>query len=625
MLGLLAAALALVFAWPGLLYGWTFPPGPDATVYLWWTRLGVAEGIARVGARPGAPALIAVVAGTLRSGPISTIAGLQQAAGVSVGLAAVALVHRRTHGHRLGWMFAGLMGGIFAVHLAAGYVSNIVFAVTFLAAAAALARRTLRGTIAAAVLLGGGGLSHPQFFVAGAAILVTAAAVSWMLEPAHGWRSDAGRVLGALAGGGAIVATGLLAALSGPPALAVDTSKDAFLRRAGLEGLLVENYRVRFRESLRRFAPWASLPLAAIGTLQVHSFTRRFLIAWAAFTVIGVTTGSVSGWFPPERVLAFGFALPILAALALTWIWERTGARRWRAVTATALLLLLLAVPAVNTQRHQSPFISAEDLSAVTLAGRIAATLPADTPLVFAVDDVDGTATFLATNIANAARAAVPPERIDDVYVFVGTLDDLAARRPTVRGAVEYDTLSRITLAGLPPGELAIFVAAEWHENPSASKGVRLHTWSVTGDATPAGTTLLSSVPNPRPLPVGEDELGPSSPGANAIAAVAVLLLLWLVGSGWSWWTFEDRVAAAAAAPAFGVAAITIAGLALERLGAGLVGWRGPALASGLALACGQFLRVMQRKPLDHAPPEIDDAPDHEPEQGGRHDPVPDR
>jgi hypothetical protein len=561
----------------------------------------------------------------LRSGPITTIAGLQQAAGVSAGLACVALVHRRTRGHRLGWMLAGLMGGLFAVHLAAGYVSNLVFAVTFLAAAAALARRTLRGTVAAAVLLGGGGLSHPQFFVAGAAILVTAAGVSWLLEPEHGLRSDAGRVMGALAGGGLVVGTGMLAALAGPPALTVDTSKDAFLRRAGLGGLLVENYEVRFREGMRRFAPWATLPLAAIGTLQVHSFTRRFLVAWGAFTLVGVGVGSVSGWFPPERVLAFGFALPILAAMALTWIWERTDVHGWRSVTLTAVLVLLLVVPIVNTQRHQSPFISVEDLSAVTLAGRIAATLPTDTPLVFVVDDVDGTATFLAINIANAARAAVPSERIDDVYVFVGTLEDLAARRPTERGALEYDTLSRVTLSDLPPGELTTFVAPEWHEHLSASGSAGLQTWTGTGDVPLSGATVLSSVSGPRPLPAVDDELTPSSPGAIAITALAALMLLWVVGAGWSWWTFSDRIAAIAAAPAFGVATLTIAGLAVERLGVALGGWQGPALASGLALVSGQVLRVVQRKPLDHAASEVDDAPDGEPEQGGGHDPMPDR
>ena len=105
------------------------------------------------------------------------------------------------------------MAGIFAVHLAAGYVSNLAFSATFIAAAAALARRNARGVIAASLLLGGGGLSHLQFFLVGAVILVAAAAVAWILEPEHGWRSDAGRVLTALAGGGLVVGAGLLSAL----------------------------------------------------------------------------------------------------------------------------------------------------------------------------------------------------------------------------------------------------------------------------------------------------------------------------------------------------------------------------------------------------------------------------
>ena len=616
--------LAVVFAWPGLLYAWNFAPGPDATVYLWWTRLGVAEGISRVGGRPGVPAFIAVIAGTLRSGLIPAVAGLQQALGVSIGLGAVALVHRRTHGHRLGWCLAGLMGGIFAVHLAAGYVSNLVFAVTFLVAAAALARRTRRGVIAAAFLLGGGGLSHPQFFLAGAAILVAAAAVSWMLEPEHGWRSDAGRVLAALGGGGLVIGAGLLSMLAGPASLSVDTSKDSFLRRVGLDDLLVENYVQRFREGLRRFAPWATLPLAAIGTLQVHSFTRRFLVAWAAFTVIGVPLGFATGWFPPERILTFGFALPILAASALTWLWEQTDPPRWLSVGVTATLLLLLIVPAIDTQRHQTPFISAEDLSAATLAGRIADTLAPDTPLVFVVDDTDQAVTFLATNTANIARAAVPGDRADDVFLFVGTLDDLLAGRQTERGEQEYDALSRITLADLPEGEPAIFLAREWNTQPSSLNDDRLTTWVDAED--PQGRTrVLSTVTNPRPLSAGDDELRPTSPIAVALTALAVLALLWLVGSGWAWWTFDDRVTAAAAAPAFGIAAITIAGLVVERLGMRLDGVSGPAFASALALSGGHLVRVMQRKPFEKAASKVDEAPEHEHEQGGGHDPVPDR
>ena len=77
----------------------------------------------------------------------------------------------------------------------------------------------------------------------------------------------------------------------------------------------------------------------------MHGFTRRFLIAWAAFTLVGVPVGIATGWFPPERVMTFGFALPILAALGITWVWERTEPRRWLTVASTVVLLALFACP----------------------------------------------------------------------------------------------------------------------------------------------------------------------------------------------------------------------------------------------------------------------------------------
>ena len=598
----LTAALVVVFAWPGLFRGWQFGPGPDETVYLWWTRLGAAEGISLVGARPGVPALIGAVSGTLGLPLVSALAGLQQALGVSIGLGAVALVRGRAHGGRPGWALVGLMAGVFAVHLAGGYVANLAFTTAFLAAAAALARRTRRGVIAAALLLGGGGLSHPQFFLAGAAILLTAAAVAWMLEPEHGWRSDAGRVLMALTGGGVVVGAGLLSTFVGPTRLSVDTSKDGFLRRAGLDDALRRNYLFRFRESVRRFAPWLTLPLAAMGVLQVHGFTRRFLISWAAFTVVGVPVGIVTGWFPPERVMTFGFALPILAAQGVTWCWERTEPRRWLTVSTTVVLVVLFAVPAIDVQRSQQPFVSPEDLAAATLAGRIAETLPPGTPLVFVVDDPDRFVTFNATNVANIARAAVPADRADDVYVFVGTLDDLASGRPTVRGEPEYDALSRITLADLPAGERAIFVAPQWNLSPSALVDDRLVRWTDADD--PEGSPdVRSSVPGPRPLPAAEDELSPSSPIAIAFAALAALALLTVIGAGWSRWAFDDRIAAMATAPAFGAATLTIAALTVERAGVPLDGWWGPTLASALAGLAGYALRLVQGKaPEDPTP-----------------------
>ena len=167
-------------------------------------------------------------------------------------------------------------------------------------------------------------------------------------------------------------------------------------------------------------------------------------------------------------MLTFGFALPILAAAGITWVWERTEPRRWLTVGTTIVLVGLMAWPTVVAQNEQTPFMSPEDIRAGTEAGRIAATLPPGTPLVFAVDDLDTSASFLATHVANIARATVPPDRAQDVYVFVGTIEDYVAGRPTVKGSPEYDELSRRSLAELPEGPRALFVVPEYDRVPAA-------------------------------------------------------------------------------------------------------------------------------------------------------------
>ncbi len=174
--------LVAVFLWPTLAFGWRFGVGPDGPVYLWWARIAASEGISSVGARPGTPGLIPAVAGALHLPLIPAVAGLQYAMGAAVGLATVALVRGRTRGGTPRMAVGRVVRRHVRVHLAAGYLANIAFVLTFVAGAAMLARQDRRGTVAAAVLLGGGGLSHPQFFLVGAAVLLAAAGLAWIAE-----------------------------------------------------------------------------------------------------------------------------------------------------------------------------------------------------------------------------------------------------------------------------------------------------------------------------------------------------------------------------------------------------------------------------------------------------------
>ncbi len=297
-------------------------------------------------------------------------------------------------------------------------------------------------------------------------------------------------------------------------------------------------------------------------------------------------------------MLTFGFALPILAAAGITWVWERTEPRRWLTIGATIALVGLMAWPTAVAQNEQTPFMSPEDIRAGTEAGRIAATLPPGTPLVFAVDDLDTSASFLATHVANIARATVPADRAQDVYVFVGTIEDYVAGRPTVKGSPEYDELSRRSLDELPDGQRVLFVVPEYDRDPAAFSDPHLARWTEH---------VWSDLPDPRVMAPLPGELVDSNPLAIAGSMVLVLALLWLVGMGWASWATGDRVAAAASAPAFGVATLTITALALERLGVPLTGSWGPTLASLVAGLGGYGIGFLKREVPADPPAEVDE------------------
>lgn len=560
--------------------------GPDVPVYLWWARVGAAAGVSVVGERPGIPVLIASLAGTLHLSLVATVAGLQYALAALVGVAAVALVRCTATAGRWAWLLAGLLAGLFAVHLGGGYVSNLAFTVPFLAAGAALALRSRRGAAAAVLLLGGGGLAHPLFFVLGSCVLILVAVWAWVLRRERGWDSDVGRVGVAVGGGAGLVGAGLLSMLVGPARLAVDTSKDAFLRRVGLEGTLHDTYLRRFGQKVRTYAPWVLLPLALLGTPRANGFVRRFLNAWAVVTMAALPVGIVSGWFPPDRIVTFAFALPVLAALGVVWVWDLIARRtRWLAWIVAAGLVGLMAWSAVGFWREQQTFISPDGLASATTAGRIAATLPPGTPLVFIVNQSDTTAVFQATNAANLIRAAVPPDRAADVHIYVGDTPRYFADRSTVRHNPTYDALSRTTLDEIPPGRRAVFVIREFDSDPAARDDPHLIRWD---DA------VSSTVPGPRSLPPSAGELQPSSPRGIAASCVAILAALWAIGFGWARWSFDDIGTSFAAAPGFGLAALILAALVLERVGVPITGWVGPTVASVVAGGLGYLLLVFK-------------------------------
>ena len=594
-LGGLCAALLVMMLWPYAVDGFRFGVGPDVPVYLWWTRVGATEGLSMVGGRPGAPALAAALAGTLGLNAATVTAGLSSALGVAVGAAAAALVRAAGARSEKAWLLAGLLAGVFSVHLVAGYLANLVLAACFLAAAACLAGGR-RSWWAAALLLAGGGLAHPPFLVQASVVLLGAAALAWRA----GARDEARDIALAVTAGGLVAGAGVLATIAGQGPIVAETSKDGYLRRAGLDRELIEAYRERFRLRAARYVQWISVPLAVAGTTTTDGFLQRFLTSWLVVMAIGIPVGYVTGWLPPDRLVTFGFAVPIGAALGLVWLHRKLSARKWLARALVLGLAGWMIVGALLAWGRQKPFISPHEAQLARAATLMSVTRPfeRDDPVVFIVDDVDTTATFLGARAANILRAAASPDRAQHMYVFIGTVSDYFAGRPTVRGDPQFDAISKLTLADIPrASEPLVFVLAPFYRGEDPGTDPRLF------EIEPG---LWASRPLPE-ISVGSGgeplEFGPSSPLGISLATIAIVVVLTVLGLGFALASFADTVTAIATAPAFGAAALTLTAVALDRLGLRL-GRVPVALAASVLAGLGGFalLLVMKRKRNRQAP-----------------------
>jgi hypothetical protein len=587
-LAALGAGLLLLMAWPYLVDGHRFGVGPDVPVYLWWTRVGASEGLSLVGSRPGAPALAAALAGTLSLNAAAVTAALPAALGIAAGTAAAGLVRAAGGTFGRAWWLAGLLAGVFSVHLVAGYLANLVFAVTFLAAAACLAGME-RSWIGAAVLLAGGGLAHPPFLIHAIGVLAGTAALAWR----DGARDEARDVVLAAAVGGLVAGAGVVATLAGPGPLPVETSKDGYLRRAGLDGSLSQAYRDRFRLRAARYVPWLAVPLAIVGAVRTAGFLRRFLIVWFVVIAVGIPTGWLTGWFPPDRLVTFGFALPIAAAIGLVWLHGRLAGLGWVALVVVVLAAGWMVGGGLVAWLRQAPFVSLEQAEVARAAMlRAGSHLSSeDRPIVVVVDDGDMTATFLGARASNIVRAAVEPDRAQDVSVFVGRASDFVEGAPTVRGDPQFDAISGLTFreANRRPDPLVIVLEPFYRGSDLTSAGlieVERGVWAsdelpevVLGDG-----------------PVDALEFGPSSSAAIALATVGILLLLGVLGLGYARAVFDDAVTAIAMGPAFGAAAISLVAVALDALGLRLHDLWVALTSSAFAGLGGLAFRVAQRR-----------------------------
>ena len=352
------------------------PLGPDVPVYLWWTRLGASQGLSRRRRPPGQPGALRDAGG--RRAPAGR-RGHRRARGRArrrVGSGSACSSARRAPWPasarvRAAWVLAGLLAGLFAVHLAAGYLANLAFAAPFLAAASA-SRRHAAGPVAAAIALGGGGLAHPLFFLLGA--LVLAASPRGRSRARRGWRSDAGRVAVAALGGGAIVAAACSrwrrpGAAGGrhvegrvpAPGGLTDAVRHAYLDRPAP----VDALRAVARAPAGGAGADADERLRAALPRGVGGARRRRRAGRPAHRLV------------PRRPVHHVRVLdPGARGLGVVGVWLWLERRVWLAALVAAALVGAMAAGALIAWSRQEPFISPLEVERATTAARIADTLP---------------------------------------------------------------------------------------------------------------------------------------------------------------------------------------------------------------------------------------------------------
>jgi hypothetical protein len=255
-----------------------------------------------------------------------------------------------------------------------------------------------------------------------------------------------------------------------------------------------------------------------------------------------------------------------------------------------------MIVGALLAWGRQDPFISSGEAEVARSAMGRAGALDADRPLVVIVDDADTSATFLGSRAANILRAAADSQRATDVHVFVGTVPDYFAGRPTTRGDPEYDALSRLTLAHIPrtPEPVVLVLTPFYRGHDIAVESGLLEQepglW--------ASETLPQVVATPGVERLG---FGPSSGPAIALAAAGILGVLTFLGFAYARTVFDDLVTILATAPAFGTAGLTLAAVALDAAGLRLDAL-GVALAATVLTAFGGVALLVVQRQRDHQP-----------------------
>jgi hypothetical protein len=328
-----------------------------------------------------------------------------------------------------------------------------------------------------------------------------------------------------------------------------------------------------------------------------------------------VLIGAATAWFPPDRFITFGYAIPILAAFGLVAIHRRHVRHPGIALGVASVLVVAMVAGSAIAWLREKPYLGTPAVDAVTTAARYADGTPAGAPWLFPVDSPSSRISFLATRLQNVIRAAVPPDRIADVYVLVppppSGLSTADEREWAAMARLYADDATEVSRRSPPP--IVVRVDAfdarrddrqpECHARTSASPDASRPVCDAL--ATPstgvADGVSISGIERPSPVAPRDSTLD-SSTTRVVLAAPLVLAVLLGAGLGWSSLVARDRTQALALAPAFGTGAVILAGVVVDRVGVRLSGYGPGILAVALSAATGWGAFLLERRRRPQAP-----------------------
>jgi hypothetical protein len=594
--GLFAVAFLMYF----LVYRtrhFALPLGWDTPWYVWRADYVAELGIGPLGtnARPGHAALSAVL-GSL--GGLSQLQLQVVFPYVTVGIFALgigALVHEGLGGGLLRWALTAAVAAVVvgATRLVGENVANLLHVLLVVAGLVFILRWVSvgRGLIAALVAWVAAGLAHWLFLgLSGLALLV------WFLIALALRRRREARQL-------AVTGVGVGVAMAATIYPLLGSSLSTFEIHEAKR-----RYLPKLREDLANIAWPLTGALAAAGAVELWSESRdssptqtteargpflRMLLSWSLVCLGGIAFAALTLRLPPHRFLNLFLAIPAIVAIAAAvWFPVRwLGARgRWPAVAGVAVsiaAILLLAWPGmrvwygpadlVDSKVVSSPAegpeqwfdVTAFDQARYAAAYLSDAAIPPERPVIFVVGPTWHSGPISTALKERTIRAAMPPQRQEDVHVYPGDYMNLVDRLGTRTGNDEIDAANSpywqdafevldddpvvIAISQLGPEEYG--PALEASGGAEYSSGVAI----LAGPQPDPAANVSIDFPGPVPA----TELG-------FLQAAFLLAALGLAGLGWTVWFLggdrTDPIRVLSLSPAVGCAALMIPAVLVAKL-----------------------------------------------------------